>query len=138
MEQAVFAWHEFNECTVRHDRRNLSFVDFADFRNGNDTFDSADSGIDCRFIRSGDFDFTHSVFFFNSNNSTCLFLNTLDNLTTRANYCTDKFFADCHCFDSRSVRLQNRTNFRLGFHDLAQDVHAAFFCLCQCVFKNFV
>ena len=138
MEQTVFTRHEFNECTVRHDRRNLSFVDFADFRNGNDSFDGADSGIDCCFIRSGNFDFTHSVFFFNCNNGTCLFLNTLDDLAARADYRTDKFFTDCHRFDSRSMRFQIRTNFWLSFHYLAQNVHTAFFCLCQCVFKNFV
>ena len=81
VEQTVFAWQEFNECTVRHDGTDLSFVDFSYLGNGYNSLDHPNGVIDALLVGAGDFDLAYVVFFFDGDGSTCLFLHTLNDLS---------------------------------------------------------
>src|SRR5699024_11054937 len=70
--------------------------------------------------------------------SSRLLLDTLDDLTARADYRTDEFFTDNHRLDTRCMRFQILASFRLSLQYLAQDMHTTLFRLSQSILKDLV
>ena len=97
VEQTVLARHELYEAAVRHDAANGTLVDLTDLRDGNDSLDLGDSGIDALLVRTADLNLANTVFLVDSDGSTGVFLHLLDDLSARAN-------------DSTNELLRNRTS----------------------------
>ena len=94
VEETILTREEFYEATIRHDRRDLTLIDFAYFRHSDDTLDQADSRVDSVLIGCTDLDDTHCIDFLDADSGTALFLHTLDDLTTRTDDGTDEFLTD--------------------------------------------
>ena len=138
MKQTILTRHELNECTIRHDRGNLSFINLSDLRNSDDSLDRLDSRVDRSLIRAGDLDLSYAVYLIDRYRSSRFLLDTLDDLTARADYRTDEFLTDNHRLDTRCMRFQILTSFRLSLQYLAQDMHTTLFSLSQSILKDLV
>src|SRR5574344_2728177 len=103
MKQSILTWKEFYKGTIRHDRTNLSFVNLTNFRNCNNTFNYSECIFDTLFISTSNLDLTNVSFLFDRNLSSCLLLNTLDNLSARAYHSTNELFRNSHGFNARSM-----------------------------------
>ena len=103
VKQTILTRHELNECTIRHDRGNLSFINLSDLRNSDDSLDRLDSRVDRSLIRAGDLDLSYAVYLIDRYRSSRFLLDTLDDLTARADYRTDEFLTDNHRLDTRCM-----------------------------------
>src|ERR1043165_9102407 len=139
MQQALLAWHEFDECAEWHDRLNYTFIGFTYLRYSNYAFYPAHGCIYLFFIRSKYFYYTaYILHFFNINSSTGFALYFLYGLTARAYHSTDKLTVDDDLLDARCMGLQFRTVFRQAIIHCIQYVHTAVLCLGKCLCKYFL
>ena len=81
---------------------------------------------------------TFTIDFFNAHHSTTLFLDSLYDLTTRANDSSNKLFGYTELLNAWSLGLEVGTNGRHSLLYLAEDVHTTLTSLCQSTLQDFV
>ena len=130
MQQTVFSRHKLNKCTKSKNRFYFSGINFPFFGNSHYTFDSGQSRINRLPARCSNLDTSDIIHFFNRNNSSCCFLNSLNNFTARTYYRTDHIFRNSQSFDPRSMRFHVRTRFWYRFKNFTKYMHTTFTSLC--------
>ena len=138
MKQTVATRHEFHECTVRHHAANHTVIHLTNFGHSHDRLDFTQSCVYHVLICATHLYDTYAVCLLDGNDSTGFLLNTLDNLSARADDSTDELFRYRNLNDTRNVRLQLGTRSRHTFGQLAQDVFTSGFRLHQCLLQNLI
>ena len=72
----------------------------------------------------------------NGDSSARIFLHLLDNLSTRANNCTDKLFGNVNTYDTRYLWFHFLTRLRDGLHHLIHDMFTTCLGLHKSLFDN--
>ena len=138
MEQAVLAGHELYEAAIRHDAAHGALVHFAHFGNSHDGLDLCHGSIDGLLIGTAHLYLAYAILLVDGDGGTGLLLHTLDNLSARANHCTDELLGDGHLLDAWYVGLQFGAGLVDGLHHLAQDVLSAGLGLHERLLQNLV
>ena len=131
MEQTVLARHELYEAAVRHDAADRTLVDLTNLRDGDDSLDLGDSGVDDLLVRTADLNLTNSVFLIDGDDGTSILLHLLDDLSTRTNHRTNELLRNLEGLDTWYLWLQLRTWLGDGVCDALQDVLTTSLCLHQ-------
>ena len=136
MQQTILARHKLYEASVRHNATNGTLVNLTNLRNGNDSLDLSDSGINALLVRTADLNLTNTVFLVNGDSSTGILLHLLDNLTTRANDSTNELLRNLKGNNTWNMWLQLRTWLSNGIGDALQDVLTSSLSLHQRLLEN--
>ena len=118
VKQTILARHEFHEASIGHDAADCTLVNFSYLRNGHDSLNLRDGSIDNFLVGTRYLNLSYSIFLVDGDGSTCFFLHTLDNLSTRTNHCTNELLGDNHLLDTRYMRFQFRTRLTESLHHL--------------------
>ena len=138
MEQAVAASHELYKCAVGHYAAHLTCVYLAHLGNSYNSANLGESAVDSLLAGTCDFYLTYTVNLVNSDGSTSLLLNTLDNLSTRADNSTDELLRYGDRYDAGGMGFEVLAGFGDALSDLAEDVETCITSLLERLFKDLV
>src|SRR5574344_122085 len=136
MEQSIFTWHDFHETAIRHDGTYCSFVNFTNFRYSHDSLDLSKSSIDNFLVSTANLNLTLAICLIDCDCSTCLFLHLLDDLSTRTDDSTDKFFRNLQSYYTRNLRFKFCTWFSDSISQFTKDMFTTSLRLHKSLFKN--
>ena len=130
--------HELNECAEVHDRADGAFVYLALFGKLYDSVDHSQSLVDSSLVACCNLDVAAFCNLVDRYACAALFLNALDNLSARADHCTDELFGDDHGDDTGYVGLVVLAGCGDSLLDDVEDVHTSFTGLVEGTLEDFV
>ena len=138
MEQTFVSRHKLNEATIRHDRLNRRFIYFAYFGHSHDSLNLSHSSVHSLFVVGSHFYLAAFLYLINTDDSTGLGLDTLDNLTAGANDSTNHIFRNNERYNTRSLWFEVLARFRHSLQNLVEDIHTCLVSLCESVLQHLV
>ncbi len=133
MDECVFSFEQFNECTEFLNATDRSIELFPDDDFTDDIFDQLTGTIDASLIRRSDKDCSVLI---DVDLNACLINDTVDDFTTRSDDITDFIWIDFKCDDFRRVLRQFDTRFSNDRLHMLKNMQTTKTCLFKCFFKN--
>ena len=138
MQQTFLTRHKLHEATVRHEALDGSLINLANLGQSHDSFDLGYSGVHRLFVVRCHLYLATALVLVDADYGTGLSLNTLDDLSARANNGTDQVFRDIEACDTRSMRLDVGTRCGHCLQYLIKNVHTRLVCLRESVLQDLV